>query len=710
MHAGGPEPAGVPRRTCRSTRLDELRAVVLDTEATGLDVTRARIVEIGAVRLEGGEAADETFATRVDPGIPIPPSATAIHGIGDDDVRGAPSFVAAADAFAAFRGDAVLVGQSIGFDLALMLRESRRSGLPWRAPQFLDTKLLYAALLDEPEEHDLDALAAALGVEVGRRHTALDDARATAEVFVRLVPRLRDAGIATLGEAEAHQSAQTRLLQRQARDGWYDATSVRPSEGFDAGRDRGALARLDPFAYQHSVRHVMKSPPLFLAPHTTLQEAAGEMESRQRGSVLLGSAGTGEAFGIVTERDLLRALARHGAASASMRLEAVMSEPVVALPEDAPLYRALARMQRLGVRHLGVTDLAGRLVGVVSARALLRERAGQAVLLGDEVSIARSPAELARARARLPDVARELLREGLDAEETARVLSLELRDLTGRAAVLAERRMEGEGSGRPPVPYAFALLGAGGRGESLLAAEQDNALVYASNDRAGAIDGWFARFGEHLSEILARSGVAPCADGVMAGRDAWRGTPEFWSARVRAWVADPSRALAEHAERLLDGVVAYGDADLAADVRTAMVKAAAGGRELARALAAEALGVSPPHDDADLEGAGIRPVTAAARALAALHGVEARSTEDRLAEVCSRGHLSPGLRDELDMANELFMHHALHAQLAALTAGRVPPRTVPLSSLDEASRMRVRATLARVAEVVPELLRRALGP
>ena len=93
--------------------------------------------------------------------------------------------------------------------------------------------------------------------------------------------------------------------------------------------------------------------------------------------------------GIITERDLLRAVARQGDAALAMPVEQFMSRPLAVVPADAFVYRAIGRMSRLNVRHLGVVDEAGCVIGALSARDLLRLRAGEAVSLGDEIDAAR---------------------------------------------------------------------------------------------------------------------------------------------------------------------------------------------------------------------------------------------------------------------------------------------------------------------------------
>jgi DNA polymerase-3 subunit epsilon len=168
-------------------KLADLNFVVFDLETTGLDTRNDAIVSIGAVRTRGAESLDgQCFATLVDPGRPIPKANTAIHGIDDAAVAGAPDAGAAAKQFAGFARDAVLVAHNAAFDLAFLKRAGRAAGIEFDHPPF-DTLLIARHLFPELADHSLDGLAALLRIEIGRRHSALDDAHATARVFARLL-------------------------------------------------------------------------------------------------------------------------------------------------------------------------------------------------------------------------------------------------------------------------------------------------------------------------------------------------------------------------------------------------------------------------------------------------------------------------------------------------------------------------------------------
>lgn len=684
-------------RVSRFTPLGEIPAVVLDTETTGLDVASCRLVQISAVRVVGGAVEPgQTFDRLVNPGIPIPAPATTVHGITDDMVADARSFAEIKPEIDAFFGESVLIGQSVGFDLAVLLRETQLAGLTWRQPQFLDTKLLAAALDPEAREFGLDVLAARLGVPVTDRHHALGDALVTAEVFARLIPRLAEAGIRTLGDAEARSNAQTRIRARHADQGWYDTNSVRPPDVFEAGSDASSLQRVDTFAYRYRLEHVMSRAPVVVAPQTPLIEAIRMMAAAKLQAVIAGDPMSGRIDGIVTQTDVVNVVANHGAAGLERRLEEVMTSPVVTMPPDAFVYRALARMQRLGISQLPVADLNGRILGVLSLRDLLREEAPEAVVLGDRMSTATSPKALAAARGELPGLTRQLLGDGVVPLEVASVVAAELRELLGRATVLAEKRMEAEGSGRPPVAYSVLALGRVGRGECLVDTELEHAIVYASGEQDGFESRWFAHFADHLADVLRAADVAVKPGNASASEPLWRRSLEEWRTVVEQWAASPAENVLQ-ASRFFDFRLAYGDADLARDLRQIALDAAAASPRFARALAPPRGGVTS-GDVIDLAAAGLVPIEAAARSLAVAARLATLSTAERLSEACSHTGLSRQTADELTELHETLLG-VLLAQQSRDGSVAGESRKIALSSLDENLRAEVETALARAAHV-----------
>jgi CBS domain-containing protein len=127
-------------------------------------------------------------------------SAVAIHHIDDVTLASAPGFGQVWPELLAFIGDAVVIGHTLGFDLAVFEGECERATARFSRPRMLDTRLLAQVAEPNLASFTLEGLASWLGVEIENRHSALGDAVATARIFCALVPKLRAGGIRTLGE------------------------------------------------------------------------------------------------------------------------------------------------------------------------------------------------------------------------------------------------------------------------------------------------------------------------------------------------------------------------------------------------------------------------------------------------------------------------------------------------------------------------------
>ena len=189
--------------------LNEIDFVVLDVEAIGAKGIPARIIELGAYHVRAGTIIDE-FQTLVDPGVSLPRFIATLTGISDEMLQGAPKFPEIVDAWLTFAGDAVLVAHNSTFDLALLNREIARvfPGCRMRNAELCTVKLA-RRIIRTLDSHNLDALAEHFGIEILARHRAASDARATAELLLRLLNELESQGVHTLVEARAFHAAES---------------------------------------------------------------------------------------------------------------------------------------------------------------------------------------------------------------------------------------------------------------------------------------------------------------------------------------------------------------------------------------------------------------------------------------------------------------------------------------------------------------------
>lgn len=708
-----------------ATPLSALEVVVLDTETTGLDVSAARIVQIAALRLKGGEVEEGIeFNALVDPGIPIPPESSRVHGLLDADVADQPRIGNVLPELSAFIGDRILVGHSIHYDLAVLRAEARRAGVIWRELPALDVAWLMAGLDRSLVDTSLDSMAMTLAVPVTFRHTAMGDVQTTAGVYAALLPRLTAAGVRTLGEAETNQRRATDLIARQDQAGWFGRKDNRPDLQLEMLRASHQKA-VDSFLYRQRLADVMSAPVVTISAEATLREAADVMDRHGFGCLFVKPRDAGGPDGILTERDLLRALARDGSHAASLAVGHLTTYPVITMPSDTYLYRALGFMARRNLRYLGVSAPDGSLCGVFTLRTLLRERALALLTVGDEIAGAASAIDLAKVQAALHKLAGGLLADGLAARDVAAVIAAEGRAMTARAAEMAEAEMQAKGLGAAPAAFAVLVLGSGGRGESLLAPDQDNALVIADSYMGdlGDENDWFVRFAHRFTEILDEAGIPLCKGGVMARNRAWRRTGAEWRAQLADWASHPVPQNLLNVDIFYDFVavhVAGGEgARLAEGLRHSATHTALGSFGLVRALGETAGAFVTPlglfgrikKDDmgrVDLKGGGLLPIAAGARAVALRHGIEALSTPDRL-----RGAVLASGRAETDAdliveAHGLVLRLILEQQIEDIETGLKPSNRVGLASLNQRDRDHLKEALSRV-DLIQEMLRDLIG-
>jgi DNA polymerase III subunit epsilon len=186
-------------RPARDPLLEEAEYVVFDLETTGVG-RGARICEIGAVRISALEQTD-TFQTLVDPHAELPAAITALTGIRQADLRGAPSASVAVRRFMQFAGDAVLVAHNARFDRSFLDRDLGRLTGRRLASPVLDTLALARTLLaGRVARTGLASLSFFFGTAERPCHRALPDAQATAEVLLALIGLAQERGARTLAD------------------------------------------------------------------------------------------------------------------------------------------------------------------------------------------------------------------------------------------------------------------------------------------------------------------------------------------------------------------------------------------------------------------------------------------------------------------------------------------------------------------------------
>ena len=175
--------------------------VVFDIETTGLSNKHNKITEIGAVKVRAGAVVD-TYSTFVNPETLIPEQITKITGITNEMVKDAPTINEALPGFLDFIKDSCVVAHNAEFDVGFIRESCNKGGFKFDNP-ILDTLKLSRVLLSHLKKHKLDVVAKELGINLENHHRAVNDAKATAEIFIKFIDMMKEKGINDLNDVNS---------------------------------------------------------------------------------------------------------------------------------------------------------------------------------------------------------------------------------------------------------------------------------------------------------------------------------------------------------------------------------------------------------------------------------------------------------------------------------------------------------------------------
>lgn len=386
--------------------------------------------------------------------------------------------------------------------------------------------------------------------------------------------------------------------------------------------------------------------PVTVPPDAPLAEALQLMHDRRIGSVLVADD-TGHALGILTRHDVLGRVTLPRL-PLETPISQVMSSPLSTLTLRSSAQEAALLMSRLGIRHVPVTDN-GRVVTIISERDLF---ALQRLSLKNVSTGIRATRDVAAMRARADDIrrfARNLLGQGVRARQLTELIS-HLNDVLVAQLVGLVAAQHGLDLQRA----CWLAFGSEGRGEQTVATDQDNGLVFESDDPARDRPRWLA-FALEVNEALDACGYPLCKGKVMASNPECCLTASEWVARFEHWMEHGAPEDLLNASIYFDLRAVAGRLEMAAPLRDLITRRAAALPRFMKQLALNALAHRPPLNwrgaldtrtvdgrqviDLKLQGTAI--FVDAARLYALAHGLSDTSTRARLDGVSRTIGLEP---------------------------------------------------------------------
>ena len=455
--------------------------------------------------------------------------------------------------------------------------------------------------------------------------------------------------------------------------------------------------QVDTWSWRFRARDIMAGDLVFVEPGCLLADAASTMINRHISSVLVDRDGHAGGPGIITERDVVQAVANHGPGALRLTSGELMSTPLVSIMADEPACIALGRMTRLSLRHLAVTDSSGTLCGIMTSKQLVRHQAGEALAINDALDAAGDAHDLAEVHARLAPMAGAFVDEGMSATRIASMISSFYRKLTARAARLAA-------AGEAEDGWAFFILGSAGRGESLLAGDQDNAIVSTGE----VDDAILKRIASGACDLLDAAGLPYCKGGVMASNCDWRRSGDDWQRVIAGWAARADGASLLNVDIFFDLVHVHGERELTNHLRNQALEAAR--TPVLPRMMAEQLqtwvsprgflgGLKTKGGRLDLKIGGLFPLVAGARAMALRHGIEATGTAMRLAALTELGAIARSDMLAFTEAHEVFLDLMIRQQIKDLEAGVAAGPGIDVTQLAPRQKRRLRRCLGDVSRL-----------
>ena len=240
--------------------------VVIDIETTGFSAENDSIIEIGAIKLSDGQEV-ENFYALVKPENEIPQYIEELTGISNEMVQNQPSIEKILPQLIEFVGDCVVVGHNVKFDVSFLLINASRFGLTLE-PTCVDTLPISRLLFPHAARFRLASVAEELGIEYDNLHRVVDDARLTAQIYLKLVDILKSRALNTWKEVNEKYIGNSNAVKRSL---CYHATIL--------AKDRNGLENLQHIVEVSEENYYYQRPRI---PKSLLQ--------KYREGLLVGSA------------------------------------------------------------------------------------------------------------------------------------------------------------------------------------------------------------------------------------------------------------------------------------------------------------------------------------------------------------------------------------------------------------------------------------
>lgn len=474
------------------------------------------------------------------------------------------------------------------------------------------------------------------------------------------------------------------------------------------------------YLFTMQVGDIIKDTPRKVAVTATIQKAARAMAEYRIGSLLIHDPGDEERIvGIITDRDLRNKVIAEGL-DYRQPVSMIMTTSVATVLSKSTCFDALLKMMTTGIHHLAV-ERKGKVIGIVTSHDIMLLQGTSPYSLFKEIGKQRKIQGLYPLSRKIPDIIRNLIKEGAKAGNIARMISLLNDQILERLLTLLEDEL-----GPSPVAYCWLLMGSEGRREQTFKTDQDNAIIYADPENeteARAAHEYFSTLAEKAIDHLVNCGYPLCPGEIMARNPKWCQPVSVWKDYFATWIGTPDPEELLHVTIFFDFRPGFGKSALADDLRKYLNKQSRRQEIYLLHLARECMAVRAPlsffksfivnkngehRNKLDIKTKGLTPFVNFARVLALKYGIKETNTLSRLHVLSEEGHISEELWATAHDAYEMQMQLRLIHQLSQIEEGVLPDNYIDPGRLSDLEKKMLKESF-EVVERLHAVLRSLFG-
>jgi len=316
--------------------------------------------------------------------------------------------------------------------------------------------------------------------------------------------------------------------------------------------------------FSNSISSVIRKNVLFCDANNSVKDAAILMKQHKCSSILIEQ--NGKFIGIATDQDL-----RNKVVAADMiisdPISEIMSSPLISMSEHSSIFEAFITIMKTGVKHLAVINNENDAIGVITNSDLINAQGKMPFLFIKEINKAVSYEEISKKQKQLPQSIYTLINEGAKAQNINNFVTAITDTILEKLIKFAIEKI-----GHPPVKFAFMVMGSEGRKEQTLKTDQDNAIIFedVNEERLESVNSYFLKLGEHVCNMLEKTGYDFCKGNIMAKNPKWCQPFSIWEKYFNKWIYNASPETLLKTSIFFDFRLGYGDISLVNGLRASL--------------------------------------------------------------------------------------------------------------------------------------------